>query len=53
MTNDPQRPQKRGLLAALAAMTPLDEDSPEIEDLPAKPVDLGEWSVEDVAVKPD
>jgi antitoxin VapB len=31
---------KRGLLAYLAQMTPLDEDFPPIEDFPADPVDL-------------
>jgi antitoxin VapB len=31
---------KRGLLAYLRQMTPLDEDFPPIEDLPAEPVDL-------------
>jgi hypothetical protein len=39
MTSDAEPPRKRGLLAALAAMTPLDEDFPEIADLPAEPVD--------------
>ena len=34
-------PKRRGLLAALAEMTPLEEgDFPEIEDLPAEPFDL-------------
>jgi antitoxin VapB len=34
-------PKKRGLLAALAQMTPLEEgDFPPIEDLPAEPFDL-------------
>lgn len=34
-------PKKRGLLAALAEMTPLEDgDLPAIEDLPAEPVDL-------------
>ena len=34
-------PPKRGLLAALAQMTPLEEgDFPPIEDLPAEPFDL-------------
>jgi len=31
---------KRGLLAYLAQMTPLDEDFAPIEDLPAEPVDI-------------
>jgi antitoxin VapB len=31
---------KRGLLAILAELEPLDEDFPQIEDLPAEPVDL-------------
>ena len=36
---EPQR--RRGLLAALAEMTPLEEgDFPEINDLPADPIDL-------------
>ena len=39
MTNDPEPRRKRGLLATLAAMKPLDEAFPEIEDLPAEPVD--------------
>jgi len=39
MTSDAERPRKRGLLAALAAMTPLEEDFAEIADLPAEPVD--------------
>ena len=34
------RPRKKGLLAALAELEPLDEEFPEIEDLPAEPVDL-------------
>ena len=35
------RPKKRGLLAALAQMTPLQEgDFPPIEKLPAEPFDL-------------
>lgn len=34
-------PPKRGLLAALAQMTPLEEaDFPPIEDMPAEPIDL-------------
>jgi antitoxin VapB len=33
-------PPKRGLLAILAELEPLDEDFPPIEDLPADPVDL-------------
>jgi len=32
---------RRGLLAALANMTPCDEAFPEIEDLPAEEVDFG------------
>ena len=46
MTKDGDRlilesPPKRGLLAALAQMTPLEEgDFPHIEDLPAEPFDL-------------
>jgi antitoxin VapB len=36
-----ESPPKRGLLAALAQMTPLEEgDFPLIEDLPAEPFDL-------------
>lgn len=36
-----QSPPKRGLLAGLAEMTPLEEgDFPSIEDLPAEPFDL-------------
>jgi antitoxin VapB len=31
---------KKGLLAYLAQMTPLDEDFPPIADLPADPVDI-------------
>ena len=31
---------KRGLLAILAELEPLDEDFPEIEDLPPEPVDF-------------
>jgi antitoxin VapB len=34
-------PKRRGLLAALAEMTPLEEgDFPQIDDLPAEPFDL-------------
>jgi hypothetical protein len=36
----PRKPRKRGLLAALARMQPLDEDFGPIEDLPAEPFDL-------------
>lgn len=32
--------QRRSLLALLASWEPLDEDFPEIEDLPPEPVDL-------------
>jgi len=32
--------QRRSLLALLATWEPLDEDFPEIEDLPPEPVDL-------------
>jgi antitoxin VapB len=36
-----ESPPKRGLLAALSQMTPLEEgDLPPIEDLPAEPFDL-------------
>jgi antitoxin VapB len=36
-----ESPKKRGLLAALAEMTPLEEgDFPQIDDLPAEPFDL-------------
>ncbi len=31
---------KKSLLALLATMKPIDEDFPEIKDLPAEPVDL-------------
>ncbi len=50
MVNDVRPPPKRGLLAALAAMQPLDEEFPEIEDLPAKPVDPFWWDAEDPTV---
>jgi antitoxin VapB len=32
--------RKQGLLALLATLEPLDEEFPEIEDLPPEPVDL-------------
>jgi len=35
-----EAPPKRGLLAYLAQMQPLEEDFPEIENLPAEPFDL-------------
>jgi len=36
-----ETPKKRGLLAALAEMTPLEDgDFPQIDDLPPEPLDL-------------
>ncbi|MGH6956350.1 MAG: antitoxin [Caulobacteraceae bacterium] len=34
------RPNKKGLLAVLAELEPLDEEFPAIEDLPAEPVEF-------------
>jgi antitoxin VapB len=34
-------PKRKSLIEILDSLEPLDEDFPEIEDLPAEPVDLG------------
>ncbi|MEA3013066.1 MAG: antitoxin VapB [Sphingomonadales bacterium] len=34
-------PKRKSLVEILDSLEPLDEDFPEIEDLPAEPVDLG------------
>lgn len=34
-------PKRKSLIEILDSIEPLDEDFPEIEDLPAEPVDLG------------